>query len=342
MRRTREQSGVVGGGGGGHTEWPTWRQCERPKSTSCGQTEGWCPFVQLPWTPLGRRTGSFPSFFTAARPQNSRLNSTGTRTARIFLQTWSRWTWPADSYLRVLNVTHCWNFKMDVCSGTRQFGKDVWNITQAWDFIINCIQNSLQIFQRVVELSPKYTHFSVLLLNYHQSTHLSACCYWTVILVHTFQRVVIAPFSVLLLHLSACCYYTFQRVAVTFWSWSVTDVGFTRPITSTEVWPPRPSCYISMTPRAQSVTDIWPCGPIQLHKHDLVGPTSYTSMTLWAQPITEVWPGPNGYRSTTFRAQPLQKYGTLSLHRVGDRLHSTESTSYNYNYPDILWEERTY
>ena len=43
---------------------------------------------------------------------------------------------------------------MDVCSGTRQFGKDVWNITQGWDFIMNCIQNSLQIFQRIVELSP--------------------------------------------------------------------------------------------------------------------------------------------------------------------------------------------
>ena len=88
-------------------------------------------------------------------------------------------------------------------------------------------------FQRVViELSPEYTPFSVLLLNCHQRTHLSTCCYWTVTKEHTFQRVVIelspeyTPFSVLLLnchrstHLSACCYWTvtgvhtFQRVVI--------------------------------------------------------------------------------------------------------------------------------
>ena len=50
----------------------------------------------------------------------------------------------------------------------------------------------------------EYTPFSVLLLNCHRSTHLSACCYWTVTRVHTFQRVVIeltpeyTPFNVLL------------------------------------------------------------------------------------------------------------------------------------------------
>ena len=122
-------------------------------------------------------------------------------------------------------------------------------------------------------------------------------------------------------HLSACCYCTFQRVAVTFWSWSVTDVGSTRPITSTEVWPPRPSCYISMTPRAQSVTDIWPCGPIQLHKHDLVGPTSYTSMTLWAQPVTQAWPcGPSqlqkydlGPTATEVRPSEPSPYRSMGL-----------------------------
>ena len=57
----------------------------------------------------------------------------------------------------------------------------------------------------------------------YKSTHLSACCYWTITGAHTFQRVVTelspeyTPFSVLLLnchrstHLSACCYLTVTR-----------------------------------------------------------------------------------------------------------------------------------
>ena len=65
-----------------------------------------------------------------------------------------------------------------------------------------------------------YPHLNVLLLNCHQGTHLSDCCYWTVTRVHTFQTVVIelspeyTPFNVLLLnchqstHLSACCYWS--------------------------------------------------------------------------------------------------------------------------------------
>ncbi len=69
-----------------------------------------------------------------------------------------------------------------------------------------------------------YPHLNVLLLNCHQGTHLSDCCYWTVTRVHTFQTVVIelspeyTPFRLLLLnchqstHLSTCCYWTVTRV----------------------------------------------------------------------------------------------------------------------------------
>ena len=102
-------------------------------------------------------------------------------------------------------------------------------------------------FKRVIELSPEYTPFNVLLLNCHQrthlsacyelsteyipftvllnchqSTHLSTCWYSTVITERTFQRVTelspeYTPFNVLLLncqqrtHLSAC-YWTVTGV----------------------------------------------------------------------------------------------------------------------------------
>ena len=69
-----------------------------------------------------------------------------------------------------------------------------------------------------------YPHLNVLLLNCHQGTHLSDCCYWTVTRVHIFHTVVIelspeyTPFRLLLLkchqstHLSTCCYWTVTRV----------------------------------------------------------------------------------------------------------------------------------
>ena len=221
----------------------------------------------------------------------------------------------------------------------------------------------------VMELSPEYTPFSVLLLNCHQSTHLTACCYWTDTRIHTFQR-----------------------VAVTFWAWSVAEAGCTGPKSlheydlkgpiTTWVWPPCPNHYISITSKSQSpgkydlqvkgmismiTKEAWLSGSNQLPKYDL-GPTSHRSMTsraqsvtddcmTWALKATEVWPcgpkqqnmydlvGPTIYRIMTW-AQPvtevwpsepslLQKYGSHSQHWVGDSFHLIESPSYNYNYPDI-------
>ena len=85
--------------------------------------------------------------------------------------------------------------------------------------IMNCLRSRIPTFERaVIELSPGYTPFRLLLLNCHQSTHLSDCCYWTVTRVHTFQRVVIelspeyTPFSMLLLKCQIL--QTFQRVVI--------------------------------------------------------------------------------------------------------------------------------
>ena len=54
-----------------------------------------------------------------------------------------------------------------------------------------------------------------------------------------------------------------------------------------------------MTLWAHLATEIWPCGPSQLQKCDLVGTISHRSITFRARSVTEMWPsGPI----------PLQKY----------------------------------
>ena len=184
----------------------------------------------------------------------------------------------------------------------------------------------------------------MLLLNCHQRTHISACCYWTDTRVHTFQRVVIeltpeySPFNVLL-WLSGLDQSQKQDAQGPITTW---------------VWPQGPNYYISMTAMSQSLykydlqvpvrsTEVWPCGPNELQRYDLVGPISYR-----AKPATELWPrpsqlqkydlvGPTSYRIMTW-AQPvtevwlsepnlLQKYGSHSLHYVGDSFHLIESPS---------------
>ena len=187
--------------------------------------------------------------------------------------------------------------------------------------------------------------YSVLLLNCHQSTHLSACCYWTVTRVHTFQRVVIeltpeyTPFSVLLLnchqstHLSTCCCDFLDLISHrsrTHRAQSLHEYDLKGPIT-TQVWPPCPNHYISMTSKSQSpgrynlqvqsiismitkevwlsgpnqlqmtmtwalkATEIWPCGSNQIQKHDLQGPISYR----WLYELV-----PRSDRSMTLWIQP--------------------------------------
>ena len=157
----------------------------------------------------------------------------------------------------------------------------------------------------------------MLLLNCHQRTHISACCYWTDTRVHTFQRVVIeltpeySPFNVLL-WLSGLDQSQKQDAQGPITTW---------------VWPQGPNYYISMTAMSQSLykydlqvpvrsTEVWPCGPNELQRYDLVGPisypnqlqnydlgpASYRSMTLWAQPATELWPGPNQLQKYDFQS----------------------------------------
>ena len=81
-----------------------------------------------------------------------------------------------------------------------QNGRLKW-YTRVWKRRLKCYTRSSWTVSGV-----GYPHFKVLLLKWHQNTHLSDCYYWTVTRVHTFQTVVIelspeyTPFRLLLLN----------------------------------------------------------------------------------------------------------------------------------------------
>ena len=175
---------------------PTWRQREGSNSESLSQAEGWRLFVQLPWKPLWCRTGSFPPFSMAAHPQNSRLNSTGTRTARTFLQTLSRWMWPADSYLRVFNLTHCRNFKM-----TSEMVHESLERTSEVLHKVNISKWMSEMVHRSLKRTPRMLHkverkcTSEMLQNFEslkkisETLNMVETSSWTVGRIHTFHCV---------------------------------------------------------------------------------------------------------------------------------------------------------